>query len=116
MSVENVAGTSVELDDDGCLLHAEDWNDAVAADLAAREGITLTADHWRVLRYVRRRYLDGERPPTMRVVSRACGISTRDMFRLFPQRPLHVAAKAAGVPEPHDYIGGCGSNWWSRWR
>ncbi len=117
MAVTSIAGRAIELDDDGCLLRAEDWREDVASGIAARAGIDqLTEEHWRVIRFIRQRYLNGERPPTCRVLSRQTGIPPRQMFRLFPDRPMHVAARIAGVPEPHEYIGGCGVNWWSRWR
>ena len=115
MTIVTMNGRNVELDEDGHLLRPQDWHEDVAAELARRAGIdTLTADHWRVMTFLREVYLAGERPPTCRVISKKCGVTPQQMFRLFPgRRPLQVAANVAGVPEPHDYIGGCGVNWWS---
>src|SRR5512135_1735180 len=116
MAVTTIAGKAIEVDDDGCLIRASDWDEVVASEIAAGAGIgELTEEHWRVIRFVRQRYLSGEHPPTCRVVSRDTGLTPRRLFRLFPKQPVHLAAKIAGVPEPHDYIGGCGVNWWSRW-
>ncbi len=117
MGAETMAGRTIELDEDGCLMRAADWDEQIAAEIAARAGIApLTEAHWRVIQYMRQRYLNGEHPPTCRVVSQQTGLSPREIFRLFPHQPIHLSAKIAGVPEPHDYIGGCGVNWWSRWR
>ena len=44
---------SVNLDSEGYLVDPEDWTEAVAVDFAEREGIELTSDHWRVIRFLR---------------------------------------------------------------
>lgn len=111
-----LAGRTIEVDEDGCLTHADQWDENVAVDLATREGIRMTEDHWRIVRYVRQRFMDGDRPPTCRRVSARLGIPMRQLFGLFPRRPIHLAARIGGAPEPRNYIGGCGINWWSRWR
>ena len=118
MATVNIGDRQVELDDEGHLVRPEDWREDVAREIAVRAGLDgLTEDHWRVIRFVRGQYLDGERPPSCRVVSRRCGITPRQLYRLFPaRRPLQLVATVAGVPEPHEYIGGCGVNWWSPWR
>ena len=118
MATVDIDGTPVELDEDGHLVNTGDWNVNIARELARRASISqLTDDHWRVIRFLRRLYLAGERPPTCRVIGSQCGVTPRQMFRLFPgRRPLQIAATVAGVPEPHEYIGGCGINWWSPWR
>jgi tRNA 2-thiouridine synthesizing protein E len=84
----------------------------MASEIAAREAIGhLTDDHWEVINFMRTRYLGNERPPTARFVAKHCGLSVRQVYQLFRGRPMKVAAKIAGVPEPRMYLGGCGVNW-----
>ena len=116
MAFLTLAGRTIEIDEDGSLAHADQWDEEVAVDLANREGVQLTADHWRVVRCVRQHFLDGNRPPTCRSVSARLGIPVRQLFGLFPHRPIHLAARIGGVPKPVGYIGGCGINWKSHWR
>lgn len=117
MTATTLAGTIVELDEDGHFLRPEQWREDMAGEIAAGAGIMpLTEEHWRVVRFMRGLYLDGKRPPSCRMTCKQCGISGRQLFRLFPRRPVTLAAKVAGVPAPHTYIGGCGVNALSRWR
>lgn len=118
MSATTLAGTTVELDEDGHLAHPEQWREEMAVELAARAGIQeLTAEHWRVIRFVRQRYVTAERPPSCRTVAKDCDITGPELFHLFPRRrPVTLAANIAGVPAPRTYFGGCGVNSLSRWR
>ena len=118
MSVTTLAGTTVQLDEDGHLAKPELWREEMAVELAARAGIQeLTDEHWRVIRFVRQRYLNDERPPSCRIIAKHCDITGQELFRLFPRRrPVTLAANIAGVPAPRTYFGGCGVNSLSRWR
>jgi TusE/DsrC/DsvC family sulfur relay protein len=116
MPTMTFTGLSVDVTDDGFFTNPGQWKEEMAREIAAREGIgQLTDDHWKVIRYMRSRYLGNERPPTARFVSKHFAISVRQVYQLFPKRPMKVAAKIAGVPEPRMYLGGCGVNWgnWS---
>jgi dissimilatory sulfite reductase related protein len=109
-------GLTVDVTDDGFFVHPEQWTRDMAEEIAGREGVgSLTDAHWRVIEFVRSRFLDGIRPPSTRLVSKHCGMSVRTLYDAFPQRPVKTAAKIAGVPEPQFYLGGCLANWgpWS---
>ena len=43
-------------DDEGYLVDPDDWNDALAQQIAQGLGVELTDDHWFVLRFMRDRY------------------------------------------------------------
>jgi tRNA 2-thiouridine synthesizing protein E len=110
------AGTTVEVSDEGYFIKAETWTEDMALEIAAREGVDrLTEKHRQVIGFMRERYLNREFPPTCRVMSKHCDVSTRQLYRMFPRHPVKIAAKIAGVPEPRSYLGGCGVNWESAW-
>lgn len=48
-----VDGRPVRTDREGYLLDLGDWSPAFAEALAAREGLTLSDEHWQVIRFLR---------------------------------------------------------------
>ena len=54
-------------DKEGFLRNLEDWNEAVAEELAALDQITLTEEHWEVIRLVQQYYRDYRLFPAHRV-------------------------------------------------
>ena len=113
MQTMTFSGVPIDLTDDGLFTKPEKWREEMAHEIAARDGIDhLDADDWQVIRFMRERYLYLERPPSVRVVSKHCGVSIRYLYERFPKRPIKKAAKIAGVLEPRTYLGGCGVNWW----
>ncbi len=57
MSDINVAGKRIKLDDEGFLENQEDWNHAVAREIAKIAGIdTLDDDHMEIIEFLRKYY------------------------------------------------------------
>lgn len=107
MVILEVEGRSVVLTSDGFLCNHRDWDETVAAALAAREGMILTDAHWEIIRFVRAYYLRVQYLPNMRMFAKAVGQtlgeekgSSRYLHRLFPRGPLKYACKLAGLPKP----------------
>lgn len=102
-----LAGKQIETDAQGYLLHLDDWSEALAEQIAAAEGITLSDAHWEVVLFVRAFYQEYKTSPAIRALVKAmeqkCGIekgSSRYLFRLFPKGPAKQATKIAGLPKP----------------
>ena len=105
MTTTQIAGTTVEIGDDGFFTDPEQWREEMAPDLARAEGIdTLTQDHWRVLRFMRSEYAKKGTGPTVRVLGKTSGVSVKELYQLFPKGPAKVAARIAGIPKPHGCI------------
>jgi tRNA 2-thiouridine synthesizing protein E len=105
MSVATVAGTEVELNDEGFFVHPEQWTEAMAAELARGEGIDeLTDRHWVVLRFMRKEYFEKGTGPTVRVLGKTSGVPVKELYQLFPKGPAKVAARIAGIPKPRGCI------------
>ena len=47
----------IETDSEGYLKDTTQWNEAMAAVIAEQEGISLSVEHWEVVRFVRDFYL-----------------------------------------------------------
>lgn len=97
----------MRVDKEGFLLDLADWNDPVATELARREGIDLTTDHWAVIQTLRSFYEATGISPSMRPfvkliferLGREKGNSIY-LLSLFPGSPAKLAAKVAGLPRP----------------
>jgi tRNA 2-thiouridine synthesizing protein E len=82
------------------------WDRDCALESAAREGIELGEEHWTLITFLRRYYLDHGWPAQPRVLIRELDKTfqaeggTRYLYRLFPQGPLAQGARIAGLPEP----------------
>ena len=101
MPTETIAGTSVQVDDEGFFTDHLAWSEGMAPTLAAEAGIDeLTEDHWTVVKFMRVDFEEKGESPTLRRVSAQTGITTKRLFELFPKKPAKKMAYVAGVPKP----------------
>ena len=101
----SVGSEEIELDDHGFMRQPERWNDAIAAALAAALGVAeLTAEHWKVVRYLRQHYLDFGVPPMIRKLCKHTGLPLKRIFELFPAGPAAGACKVAGLPNANGCV------------
>lgn len=110
----DIAGHPVHLDEHGFLTDPDEWTRDVAETIAGRLGVTLTAEHWDVIRFMRDflaehgvaadarfvfRFLDERAEPQ--------GSTGRDLFfRLFPYGYVGQACKIAGMRQPRAWSTG----------
>ncbi len=105
MTVDTIAGTPVDVNEEGFLTDPSQWNEEIAVELARREGIDpLTDRHWEVVRFMRSRYEATGAGPTVRVLGRLSGVPVKELYQLFPKGPAKLAAKIAGIPKPRGCI------------
>ena len=97
--------TAVARTHEGFLENVEDWDKALAAELAAEACIPeLTDRHWMVIDFMRHTYLSKGEAPTIRTLGKDSGVSIKELYLLFPKGPAKLAAKIAGIPKPHGCI------------
>ena len=105
MPTRTLAGTTVDLNDEGFFTEPEQWNEDVAVELAKEAGIDeLTPDHWKVLEFMRAEYFEKGTGPTVRVLGKTSGVSVKELYQLFPKGPAKLAAKIGGIPKPRGCI------------
>ena len=105
MSTATIAGTSVDLDAEGFLADADQWNEEIAAEIAAEHGVpVLTERHWQVVRFMRERYLATGSAPSIRALGKESGVPVKELYQLFPKGPAKLAAKIGGIPKPKGCI------------
>jgi len=99
MPVLVVGELTLETNEQGFIQQPELWNDDVAAALAATDGIDeLTPAHWKVVRYLRKHYLDHDLAPMVRKLCKETATPLKRMYELFPSGPAKGACKVAGMP------------------
>ncbi len=76
------------------------WTKAIAESTATELGVVLGPDHWRVIDFVRADFAAHGASPNIRRITMGTGLSTRDLYTLFPKAPGKSAARVAGVPKP----------------
>ncbi len=99
MSTVTFKGKSYTLDNHGFLDPPEQWDEGFAEGMAKMVGVTsgLTARHWQLIRYLRRKFLDERTVP---VVVAACGdnqMRLSELRSLFPTGYHRGACKIAGI-------------------
>ncbi len=100
----------VETDAEGYLLEPDDWNAEIAMELARREGILLTDEHWEVMDFMRDHLRDHRVAPdvrhVMRYLSQKRGAGRNRVFELFPYGYVQQACKIAGMRRPRAWSSG----------
>ncbi len=104
MPTATINGSTVHVDDEGFLTEYDEWNEDLAKVLAAQIGIDLTDAHWKAIRFLREDYKAQGETATLRRVSTAGGIPTKELFTLFPKKPAKKMAYIAGLPKPHGCV------------
>ena len=104
MPIATYAGKSVTVNDEGFFENPDEWNEEMAPEIARTEGIELSEQHWRVIKFMRAEYAEKGTGPTVRVLGKTSGVSIKELYQLFPKGPAKVAAKIAGIPKPRGCI------------
>lgn len=98
-------------DKEGYLREPQDWSENLAAEIAARDNITLTAAHWEILHAIRRFYTQYELSPATRPLLKYLGkelgaekAGSIYVMQLFPGTPAKTIARIAGLPKPANCI------------
>jgi len=101
-------------DVEGYVVNPEDWNEGLALELAAEEGLELTERYWPILRFMRDYWQEHKVAPDVRHVTRqlvkAYGydkkVAKQRLFELFPYGYVKQACKIAGMQRPRAWSTG----------
>lgn len=102
---------TAQFDKEGFLLHLDNWTPTVAQHIAAGEGITLTEQHWEILKLLRQYYEKFDSSPAMRPLVKYCAVElgkdkgkSMYLLSLFPGSPAKIGCKIAGLPKPDNCL------------
>jgi tRNA 2-thiouridine synthesizing protein E len=105
MATREIAGKTVQVNDEGFLTIPSEWTKEIAAELAKEEGIdVLTEGHWKVIDFARNFAGTGGASPTLRTITSGSGVNTKDLFTLFPKGPAKKVAKISGLGKPEGCV------------
>ncbi len=101
MAEKEIAGKTVQVNEEGYLTNPSEWNRDIAAEIAKEEGIAeLTDGHWKVIEFLQKDYEEKGTMPSLRRVTKAGGVPTKELYALYPGGPLKKSSKIAGLPKP----------------
>lgn len=108
----NVHGKVIDLDEEGFLTDISDWDEDVAEELAAKEGLAMSSERVMLVTKARNFFLEKQSTPSTReiiaMVAEEMGKDPvedrraidRHLYQLFPHGPDKQLAKIAGLPKP----------------
>ena len=101
MSTREIAGKTVEIDEEGFMVNPNEWTKDIAVELAKEIGIDeLTEGHWKVIEFSRTDFAEKGEAPTLRRITKAGGVPTKELYQLFPKGPAKKVALVSGLGKP----------------
>ena len=100
---KQIAGKTIEVNEEGYLTNFGQWDNAVGEALAAEANINLSPKHWEVIKYLQDEFKK-ESPLSIRKIGKSGVVDIKEFYALFPIAPLKTATKIAGVPKPASCI------------
>jgi tRNA 2-thiouridine synthesizing protein E len=97
--------TEVKFDAEGFMVDKSQWSREIAEEIARQEGIeTLTDAHWKIIDFCRKTGEQTGKAPTLRTITDGTGVSTKELFALYPKGPAKKVAKIAGLGKPEGCV------------
>ncbi|HEX9118412.1 MAG TPA: TusE/DsrC/DsvC family sulfur relay protein [Anaerolineae bacterium] len=105
MASREICGKTVQVNEEGFLTNPAEWDKDIAVELAKEEGIAqLTDAHWKVIDFCRKDAASTGKAPTLRRITTAAGVPTKELFTLFPKGPAKKVARIAGLGKPEGCV------------
>jgi TusE/DsrC/DsvC family sulfur relay protein len=100
-------GKQYEVDEDGYLMDWQAWQEGMAQLMASQDGITLTQEHWDIIKFLREYFIKFQIAPMIKILVKEIGKAmgpekgnTKYLYELFPGGPAKQACRYAGLPKP----------------
>ncbi len=103
MAEKEIAGKTVQLNDEGYLTDPSQWTKEIASEIAKEEEIELTDKHFEVIDFIREKEAEGV-VLSIRKVGKSGIIDIKQFYQLFPGGPLKKSSRIAGIPKPSSCV------------
>jgi len=100
MPTIEIAGKSVNVNEEGFMTVYEEWSEEIAKVLAKNIEIELTPRHWEVISFLREDFKKEGESSTSRHTQAVGGFPIKEQFELFPKKPAKKMTYIAGLPKP----------------
>ncbi|MCJ7511400.1 MAG: TusE/DsrC/DsvC family sulfur relay protein [Anaerolineales bacterium] len=105
MATRTIAGRTVQVNDEGFMTDPAEWAREIAVEIARDEAIDpLSEAHWQVIDFCRKAAQDSGKAPTLRQITTGTGITTKDLFALYPKGPAKKVARISGLGKPEGCV------------
>ena len=105
MATKELAGVTIEIDENGFMADHTAWTKEIAEALAKEQDIDeLTDRHYIVIDFMRKEFEENGTGPSIRKLNKQSGVGTKELYQLFPGGPAKKAAFIAGIPKPQGCI------------
>lgn len=96
---------TLKLDAEGFMTDKSQWTKEIAEAIAQQEGIeALTEAHWKIIDFCRKTGDQTGKSPTLRTITDGAGLTTKELFSLFPKGPAKKVAKISGLGKPEGCV------------
>ncbi|MCL4504956.1 MAG: TusE/DsrC/DsvC family sulfur relay protein [Chloroflexi bacterium] len=105
MTTKTIAGKTVQVNEEGFMTAPAEWTKDIAVEIAKEEGIAeLTPAHWKVIEFCRQDAAASGKTPTLRRITAGAGVTTKELFALFPKGPAKKVARISGLGKPEGCV------------
>jgi TusE/DsrC/DsvC family sulfur relay protein len=105
MATKTIAAKTVQINDEGFMTSPTEWTKEIAMEIAKEDGIAeLTPAHWKVIEFCRKEGVASGKAPTLRQITSGAGVTTKEMFALFPKGPAKKVAHVSGLGKPEGCV------------
>ncbi|HEW98163.1 MAG: sulfite reductase subunit gamma [Candidatus Parabeggiatoa sp. nov. 3] len=109
-----INGKTIEVDNEGYLVHPEEWDEEIAKHLAQQEELELTDLHWTCIKFLRDSYETKKAAVDVRFVIKHLADelgedkkkAKKRLFELFPYGYVKQTCKIAGMKRPRAWSTG----------
>ena len=105
MATRTICGKLIQVNEEGFMTNPAEWDKGLAVELAKEEGIAeLTAAHWKVIDFCRQTASSTGKAPTLRQITTGTGLTTKELFTLYPKGPAKKVARISGLGKPEGCV------------
>ena len=105
MSTKSICGKTVQVNEEGFMTNPAEWDKDIAVELAKEEGIAQLNDaHLKVIEFCRAEGTKTGKAPTLRQITTGTGLTTKELFTLYPKGPAKNVARISGLGKPEGCV------------
>lgn len=94
-----IAGKNIEVNEEGYLKDFGQWERSVGEEIAKENNVNMTPRHWEVIAFLQEQHKAGV-ALSIRKIGQSKVVDIKEFYALFPQGPLKISTKIAGIPKP----------------